>query len=247
MDHEFIMNNTDNETPSLKILHTSDLHFLGDDDENNTVENKFPIIVNAAEKLNVDLLILAGDIFDTHRAPVQQVLELIDQINSMNKPCIILPGNHDGRIFDQVPDEKIGNNLFMIREESGEIFKIPSLDLSIWGKPTYKHTPEFKPLDGIPQRPESKWFIVVAHGLVLDSPHFADRSSLIHYEELQKADCDYIALGHVDVFKEVTQGKSTAYYCGAPWGPVTPPTIAIVSLYDEKNIKVEPITVPLSP
>ena len=52
MDHEFIMNNTDNETPSLKILHTSDLHFLGDDDENNTVENKYPIIVNAAEKLN---------------------------------------------------------------------------------------------------------------------------------------------------------------------------------------------------
>ncbi len=96
------MNNTKNELPSLKIHHTSDLHFLGDDDENNTVENKFPIIVDAAEKLDVDLLIIAGDIFDTHRAPVEQVHELIDQINIMNKPCIILPGNHDGRIFFKV-------------------------------------------------------------------------------------------------------------------------------------------------
>ena len=239
------MSNFTNETPLLKILHTSDLHFLGDDDENNTVENKFPIIRDAAEKLHVDALILAGDIFDTHRAPIQQVFELIDQINSMDIPCIILPGNHDGRIFDNVSNDKIGRNLFLIREESGETFEIPDLNLAIWGKPTYKHTPEFKPLEGMPPRPKQKWFVVVAHGLVLDSPHFADRSSLIHYEELEKADCDYIALGHVDVFREVTQGDSTAYYSGAPWGPVTPPAIAIVSIYGKQNIQVESVQVPL--
>ena len=43
-------------------------------------------------------------------------------------------------------------------------------------------------------------------------------SSPILWTELAQAGCDYVALGHVHVFRDVTQGRSPAFYSGAPSG-----------------------------
>lgn len=239
------MINAHNDDPSLKILHTADLHFLGDTARLNSVEDRFPIIKDAVNKLDVDAVILAGDIFDTPHAPPEQVTRLIHDLSQISIPCVLLPGNHDARIFDQIANEKTGDNIFLITKEEGETILISSLNLAVWGKPTYDHTPQFRPLEGMPKRPDNKWYIVVAHGLVYDSPDFEGRSSLIHPEELIEAECDYIALGHVHAFRDVTKGKTPAFYSGAPWGSTTTPTVALISLYPEKPAKVEQITVPI--
>ena len=83
-------------------------------------------------------------------------------------------------------------------------------------------------------------FGVAGHGLVLGDEAWGDgdrgtRSSPIVGSELATAACDYIALGHVHAFREVSTAMDgcgaraelgaegsvdgpPAYYSGAPWG-----------------------------
>jgi DNA repair exonuclease SbcCD nuclease subunit len=239
------MINAPNDSNCLKILHTADLHFLGDTVRLHSVEDRFPIIKEVVNQLNVDALILAGDIFDTPHAPPEEVTRLIHDLTEIKIPCILLPGNHDGHIFDQITNEQTGDNIYLITKSEGETIFVPSLDLAVWGKPTYDHTPEFRPLQGMPKRSNQRWYIAVAHGLVYDSADFIGRSSLIYPEELIEAECDYIALGHVHAFRDVTKGKTPAFYSGAPWGFTTTPTVALISLCPEMPVQVKQITVPI--
>ena len=65
-------------------------------------------------------------------------------------------------------------------------------------------------------------------------------------EQLAAADCDYIALGHVHAFRDVTRGAAPAFYSGAPWGSTTTPTAALVSLHPEMPTSVEPVVLPIT-
>ena len=68
---------------------------------------------------------------------------------------------------------------------------------------------------------------------------YSEFSSKITSEQLAEADCDYVALGHVHVFREVTSGQGApAYYSGAPSGGNSP-TLAIVSLDPAEGVTVE--------
>ena len=88
------------------------------------------------------------------------------------------------------------------------------------------------------------WYVGIAHGLVTDNDPYNEYSSKITPEELAEADCDYVALGHVHVFREVTSGHGVpAYYSGAPSGGKSP-TVVIVSLHPEDGVCVEPIKLP---
>ena len=104
-----------------------------------------------------------------------------------------------------------------------------ALDLSVWGRPVYDHVPSFRPLEGLQPRPNEGWYVVLGHGLVMDDSIHVGRSSPISLAELEQADCDYVALGHVHRFLDVTQGGPAAYYSGAPSG-TRRPTAAVVDL-----------------
>ena len=63
--------------------------------------------------------------------------------------------------------------------------------------------------------PPTHWFVGMAHG------HFVEdrrepRSSLITPDEIAGSGLDYLALGHVHVFRDVSQGPVRACYPGAP-------------------------------
>ena len=83
------------------------------------------------------------------------------------------------------------------------------------------HTPEFRPLAGIPSErpPEADhWRVTIAHGHYHYPDDTEERSSPIHPHEIADANCDYIALGHWERFEDVSQGEVTAFYSGSPMG-----------------------------
>ena len=130
--------------------------------------------------------------------------------------------------------------------------------VAVWGKPVYNHVPSFHPLGDIPERPEGcDFFVVMGHGLVLDDDaggDFNNRSSPIVSAELGGADCDYIALGHVHIFRDCTVPRPgeeaepepgpPAFYCGAP-GDIGKPSVALVELTEGQRATVEKL--PMGP
>ena len=81
-----------------------------------------------------------------------------------------------------------------------------------------EHEPAFSPLAHIPGRDERRWCLAMAHGFFYEERQRPERSSPIFADEIRDTGWDYVALGHQHVQTDVSQGRVTAYYAGAPAG-----------------------------
>ena len=75
-----------------RILHTSDLHLISLGDEGC---RSLEAMVDGAIKTMVDLVIIAGDLFDHNRVNDNLVSFAVEQLQRLPMYVIILPGNHD--------------------------------------------------------------------------------------------------------------------------------------------------------
>ncbi|SFG31373.1 exonuclease SbcCD subunit D [Neptunomonas qingdaonensis] len=86
----------------MKILHTSDCHIGRQFHNVSLLEDQRHVldqIVTIAHEQQVDVILIAGDIYDRSVPPSQAVAlldEVLDRINQLNIPVILISGNHDG-------------------------------------------------------------------------------------------------------------------------------------------------------
>ena len=219
----------------VRLIHTSDVH-LGDQTGHPTAEEALRAVVDVVTRLRGDMLLLVGDIFDNGRVSDPVVQSFLGQVARLDTPAILLPGNHDlydeesvyrRKVFDAKPP-----NLHIISEAKGQAISFPELTLDVWGRAMPSHTPDFRPLEGMPSLRNGHWLVALAHGHF----HFPDdldlRSSPIYPEEVAAAPCDYLALGHWDRNVDVSQGRVTAVYSGTARGPSTKDPVAEVTVVD---------------
>ncbi len=219
----------------VRLIHTSDVH-LGDQMGHPTAEEALRRVVDAVPRLHGDMLLLVGDIFDNGRVSDAVLQSFLLQVARLDAPTVLLPGNHDLYDEDSVYRRKAFDakppNLHIISETEGQAISFPELTLDVWGRAMQGHTPDFRPLEGMPRRRNGHWLVALAHGHF----HFADdrdlRSSPIYPEEVAAAPCDYLALGHWDRHVDVSQGRVTAVYSGTTRGPSTKDPVAEVTVVD---------------
>jgi DNA repair protein SbcD/Mre11 len=97
--------------PMLNILHTADWHLGKRLQEYSRLEEQKLVleeICTIADRENVDLVLLAGDIFDTFN-PAHEAVELLYKTlrrlsKNGNRPILAISGNHDSTQFIEAPD-----------------------------------------------------------------------------------------------------------------------------------------------
>ena len=220
-----------------RILHTSDLHLasLGD-----RACHSLEALVELASKTKVDLVIIAGDLFDHNRVDDNLISFVVEQLQRLLVYVAILPGNHDclatGSVFDRTELWKNCANVRVFRAPHGETLTLPGLGVSVWGKPITSFMSDIQPLAGIPRRQSNRqWHIAVAHGYYVDTQPPAFPSLHITQEEIVTSGWDYIALGHSVGFRCVCDEPVKACYCGSP---SVSGTVAIVNLAEETGVQV---------
>jgi exonuclease SbcD len=178
------------------------------------------MVADTARRESVDLVLIAGDLFDSSRVEPAVVENAIQTLTNMGITTVILPGNHDQldgtSPFERLVFKDIASSIHLITEVEGELIHLSELGVTIWGRAMDEHSPSFQPLRGIPSLDGSDWRIAMAHGFHVSRGEIIDRSSLILAEEIATLDVDYLALGHVHVFRDVSEGDVKAYYSGAP-------------------------------
>jgi exonuclease SbcD len=208
-----------NQPSKLRLVHTSDTH-LGDNSTSALARHALSAVVDAAIEERADALLLAGDVFDHNRVDDDEIRFLIDQLARFERPSIVLPGNHDcydersvyrRAVFDDRPD-----SIHLVSGLPEHRGTIPGLDLEVWGRPVVDHCREFRPLLDVPARGPERWRVVMGHGHFEQHGAPEPRSSPIFPEDIAAAACDYVALGHWDVYADVSQGGVRASYSGAP-------------------------------
>ncbi len=198
------------------LIHSSDLH-LGGDSRVHDMRSLHEVL-DAARALAADAVLLAGDVFDHNRLPLSIIDEATRLLGDAGLPVVILPGNHDclaaGSVYRRggLAGPANVHVLGITHEESVEL---PALDLEIWGRPHLDHI-DMSPLSDGRTRGAMRWNVAAAHGHWVSGPQDHHRSWLIHQDQLEALDTDYIALGHWDRAVRVGEGDIPAYYSGSP-------------------------------
>lgn len=226
----------------LRILHTSDLH-LG---EETYGCDRLEALVEAATGINVHLVIVAGDLFESNRVSDNAVSFILQQLYRFQVPVILLPGNHDCLVNDSIyrreSFSKPVDSIQVFKDLNGETFSFPELDAAVWGRPLGDYAGDLHPLAGIPPRSSERWQIAVVHGWFADiSPSLKRFSFPITEEEVDNCGRDYVALGHCPTFTCVSDARIKAYYSGSA---TQTGTFAVVDFLDGMGVKVTPYYIP---
>lgn len=199
------------------LAHSSDLHLASETRHEDDLA-RLQGVLETAETAGAEALLLAGDIFDHNRVKLPLIDAVGRRLQDAALPVIILPGNHDclaaGSVYrrgglGEVP------NVDVLGITTDELLPLPALDLEIWGRPHPDHV-DMAPLRDPTPRGAARWRIAMAHGHWVSGPQDLHRSWLIHQEELDALQADYLALGHWDLATKIGAGALPAYYSGSP-------------------------------
>lgn len=143
----------------MKILHTADWHLGKRLQEYSRLEEQKLVldeICQIADRENIDLVLLAGDIFDTFN-PAHEAVELLYRTlrrlsKNGTRPILAISGNHDSTQFVEAPDPlarelgiffysrydsvipcgKLDSGVEILRSESGFVeIQLPQVDFPV--------------------------------------------------------------------------------------------------------------------
>lgn len=217
---------------TLSILHAADMHlgrsFTGDDSfppaRAQDLLHTFGRICALAVDRHVDVLVIAGDLFDTYNpspSAVGRAHHELDRVRGAGIPVCVIPGNHDdvwypGSIWRR---DNLGTVLFDQATFTAHRFQVRGTAVHIHGV-AYNHAICADPVSLL-QRDGDGVHVAIVHATVDPPTHYPvqRRYYPLSSEALLASRMDYVALGHIHRQHEFRQGLGTyACYPGSPEG-----------------------------
>ncbi len=210
---------------SVKILHTADVHigaadsFLKQTAESRRFETliTFERIINFAVKNNVDLIAIAGDLFDSENPENIFVDAVFKKIEECKIKTVYCAGNHDP-LNSSSPflNRTLPNNLFVLGTKD-ECIVFDDICTRVYGR-SFENT-HLKGEDeftlNVPQ--DDYINIMVQHGELKGD--LSSEYNSITPKFIKKSGMDYIALGHIHKHTPIGKMDNTHFaYCGCPEG-----------------------------
>lgn len=216
----------------LTIAHCADLHLDsdyyeggGDLWQRDRGRRIVARLLRAVAGRGPDLLLIAGDLFDSNRASAGTIAWLLDELAALSCTVVMIPGNHDclarGSIYHR-HNFNAPRNCHLLQRESGCELLLHELKASIGARPMVAHTPDYRPLQGLPAGSRADyWQIAMAHGLHVTGKPDPTLASPISSREIAALTHHYLALGHHHGALDASAGATVAWYSGSP-APVGP-------------------------
>lgn len=215
----------------IKILHTADLHldngFTASALPRDIIQERkkdlleiFDKIIEVAKVEKVDLLFIAGDLFEQRLVKLQTIQYVNYQLSTLeNTRVFILPGNHDP--YHLVYYYKSFPWNFNITIFTPEYQKVHLKDIGVWIHGMgYGYQEEKRPLlETIQCEDTEEINILLLHGSdVTNSPSKQSKYLPFNEDDLYNSGFDYIALGHYHKFMiyKNAYGNPIAAYPGSP-------------------------------
>ena len=237
----------------LKLLHAADLHL--DSPFEGLPAGKAAIrrseqrlllkkIAETAETEQVDMVLLAGDLFDSDSAYAETAEELERTLGSLSMPVFIAPGNHDYySARSPYARMRFGKNVHVFRNSFIECVELPELGARVFGAAfTDKYSHELLRGFTADKKP-GVTDILCIHGEVGGTARY----NSIGENDIAHSGMDYIALGHIHTGSGLKKSGLTYYaWPGCPEGRGFDETgekqIYIVEVGD-RDCRIQPVCV----
>ncbi len=218
---------------SVRILHLADLHLgtafpaMGERGPERTRDLLHAYLraveFAASDAHPVDLLAIAGDLFDTHdpdEGLVFQVESSFERLSRAGVHVLLVPGTHDAYSYRRSIYRRLrlreGSHLFVgPRLSPGPVFTISGETVQTYGI-AYDPSVSERPLAEFTRTGVADYHVAVLHAALQDSPTWKIRPSDLPVDraEIAASGLHYLALGHYHNFVEVREAGSVAVYPG---------------------------------
>jgi len=240
----------------LRILHTADVHlgakFLGLGRKGQLQRSRllqaFDETVNLAIREKVELLLIAGDLFDSRdisKTLLAQVAYRLQDLSAVGIPVCISPGTHDPYGPDSIymsPELTGIKGLTVFTSEEMTPVRFEQLDCVVYGNANMRPFRNHRPLESLEVADDIRWRIGMIHAS-FEMPDLVDDTYVVTPEEVASSGLDYLALGHIHSFSNRSSGDVTAFYPGSPemvrMQKSKSGNVLIIDL-DEEEIRVTP-------
>ena len=205
-----------------KIIHAADIHLdapfsLFDIQKAQMrraeLRESFAAMITFAKEEKADLVILAGDLFDSGFVTKETTKFILSQFSSAPE-CrfVISPGNHDF-VSGKGPYKKevFPENVYIFDKEQITFFSFPEIGVDVYGYAFVSENYSENPLEKTIPLDRSHINILAAHADV------GGRSSYcpLSVSDLARSGFDYVALGHIHKASGIqTAGKTYFAYSG---------------------------------
>ena len=208
----------------MKFLHAADLHldaaFRGLSpaeaaDRRREQRQQLAEIVSLANAEQCELLLLAGDLFDSDNAFPETLEALSRAFGDFRGEVFIAPGNHDClRRGCAYLTARWPENVHIFRTDAITSVELPELGCRVYGAGfTAMDQPPL--LEGFRAAEDGLVSVMVLHG---DPLNAASPYNPVTKEQIADSGLDYLALGHVHARGELRQGKTLCAWPGCPMG-----------------------------
>ncbi|MBB6714252.1 metallophosphoesterase family protein [Clostridium gasigenes] len=211
----------------IKILHCGDMHFDTPFKELNSKLSSISkeellevlsTIINICKINSVDIMLMAGDIFDNLTVNKKTLAFIREQLERIeNIKVFISPGNHDpyntNSFYKMI---EWPSNVHVFKSEMEKVY-IEKLDTIVWGAAFNKPHIRESLLNAV--KAQTNYInLMVLHGEISQSEG-GNVYNPITLREIGESGVDYLALGHRHSYTGILREGSTCYaYCGCPQG-----------------------------
>jgi DNA repair exonuclease SbcCD nuclease subunit len=222
----------------LRLLHTADVHLgarhadLGEQAaaqrERQFAAFKATIDLALAEK--VDVVLIAGDLFDSNSQPkrsVERVAAELKRLSENKIRTVIIPGTHD--VYDRSSVYRAHDLAAMAATDAGDDLVTvltsdrPDVHLAVCDAVIHARVFDTKKAPQSPLRDlhvgtdkRATWKIGLVHAAVSIPGKTDGDDVVVTKEEIAASGLDYLALGHWHSTQRGTAGAVTYAYSGAP-------------------------------
>ncbi|MBA3875542.1 MAG: hypothetical protein C0498_01170 [Anaerolinea sp.] len=221
----------------LRVLHTADVH-LGarhaDLGEQAAAQRErqfaaFRATIDLALAEPVDLVLVAGDLFDSNVQPRRSVERVVGELRRLVDArirTVIIPGTHD--VYDRASIYRsydlpalagaVGSDLLTVLTPDRESVVLEALDVVVHGRVFAAKRAPHSPLQGMDVRRDASatWHIGMVHGSVAIPGQTDGDEVVVTTEEIAATGLDYLALGHWHSTSRGRAGSTVYAYSGAP-------------------------------
>lgn len=222
----------------LRILHTADVHLgarhadMGDQAaaQRDRQFAAFRASVDLAIAEKVDVVLVAGDLFDSNTQPkrsVERVAAELRRLVEVQIRTVIIPGTHDVydrssiyRAYDLKAMAGSGpdDDWVTILDPDHPDVHLASNDVVVYGTVFATKRAPRSPLAGLQaaQDERATWKVGLVHGSLAIAGKTDGDEVVVTREEIAASGLHYLALGHWHSAQKGTAGQTTYAYSGAP-------------------------------
>jgi exonuclease SbcD len=221
----------------LRLLHTADVH-LGarhaDLGEQAAAQRErqfaaFKATVDMAIAEPVDLVLIAGDLFDSNVQPrrsVERVAAELRRLVEARIRTVLIPGTHD--VYDRASIYRsydlpalagaVGSDLLTILTPDRPLVALKALDVVVHGTVFATKRAPHSPLRDLVAGtdPAATWHIGMVHGSLAIPDRTDGDEVVVTIDEIAATGLDYLALGHWHSTSRGRAGTTVYAYSGAP-------------------------------